>query len=413
MIVAGSQGRSVSTQARLVIDPDLLRRWQARGAYVLGRMRERLTGFDRNTGGDPRAFEWAAGDLDVRHQVQLQGGTYYKRFSVTTFLDITSGRPFTPIVAGDVNGDGNGFNDRAFVGSGTGDPATAAALRALAAAAPSHARECLDAFAGRVAARNGCRGPWEARMNLQLGLSIPRRGVFSQDYQLSLFIENPLGGLDRLLHGNDIRGWGSRAAPDPVLLAVRGWDAQTSRFLYDVNPRFGATDPRFSTIRAPFRVTLNMSIPFGPTMPEQQLSRALRPGRNGIPGPRPDSASLHKRYARNVNNPIRSVLMERDSLLLTAEQVAALEPLEREFQQYADSLWGALAGEFARYGDRYDSKAALERQEAVIDAAWERARLVSIKLTDILTPVQLKLLPWPAGYLRTAKPGVKIRIFTG
>ncbi len=413
VIVAGSQGRSVSTQARLVVDPTLPGRWQLRGIYVLGRTRERLTGFDRNTAGDPRAFEWAAGDLDVRHQFQLQGGTYYKRLSVTAFLDATSGRPFTPIVAGDVNGDGNGFNDRAFIATGSGDAATAAALRALAASAPAHARECLDAFAGRVAARNGCRGPWEARMNLQIGLTIKQRNTFAEPYQLSLFIENPLGGLDRLLHGNDLRGWGSRAAPDPVLLAVRGWDAQTARFLYDVNPRFGATDPRLSTIRAPFRVTLNMSVPFGPTFPEQQLARALRPGRNGVPGPRPDSAALHARYARNVANPIRAVLLERDSLLLTAEQVAALEPLERKFKQGADSLWGALAGEFARYDERYDTRAALLRQEAVIDAVWERARSYSMKLTDLLTPVQHKLLPWPASFLRTSKPGFKIRIFAG
>jgi hypothetical protein len=413
VLVAASRGRSISTQARLVVDPDLPGRWQLRGAYVLGRIRERFNGFDRNTGADPRAFEWAAGDLDVRHQFQLQGGTWYKRLSLTAFLDVTSGRPFTPLVSGDVNGDGNGFNDRAFVATGAGDPAAIAALRSLAATAPSFVRDCLGAAADRIAPRNGCRGPWEARMNLQLGLSIPRRGEFAENMQLSLFVENPLGGLDRLLHGNDIRGWGARAAPDPVLLAVRGWDAQAQRFRYDVNPRFGTTDPRLSMIRAPFRVTLNLSVPFGPTFPEQQLSRALRPGRGGIPGPRPDSATLHTRYARNVANPIRAVLSERDSLLLTPEQVAKLEPLEREFAQQADSMWAALAAEFARYGDSYDAKTALKRQEAVIDAVWELARVQSAKLTDLLTPVQHKLLPWPAGWLRTTKPGFKVRIFAG
>lgn len=413
VIVAGSQGRSVSTQARLVIDPDLPGRFQLRSTYVLGRTRERLNGFDRNTAGDPRAFEWAAGDLDVRHQVQVQGGTYFKRLSLTAFVDMTSGRPFTPLVSGDVNGDGNGFNDRAFIATGSGDPAAIAAIRSLVATAPGFVRDCLGAAADRIAPRNGCRGPWEARMNMQIGLSIPRRSTFAENMQLSLFIENPLGGLDRLLHGNDIRGWGSRAAPDPVLLAVRGWDAQAQRFRYDVNPRFGTTDPRLSTIRAPFRVTLNLSVPFGPTFPEQQLARALRPGRGGIPGPRPDSAALHTRYARNVANPIRAVLMERDSLLLTPEQVQALEPLERQFAQQADSMWADLAREFARYGDTYDARAALERQEKVIDAVWELARVYSAKLTDLLTPVQHKLLPWPAGWLRTTKPGFKVRIFAG
>ncbi|MCU0634984.1 MAG: carboxypeptidase regulatory-like domain-containing protein [Gemmatimonadaceae bacterium] len=413
VLVAGAQGRSLSTQFRLVLDREFRGPWQLRGAYVLGRVRERLNGFDRNTAADPRAFEWAPGDIDVRHQLQLQGGTYFKRISVSAFVDMTSGRPFTPLVSGDVNGDGSGFNDRAFVARAAGDPGTAAAITSLLAGAPGYVRDCLGAAADRIAPRNGCRGPWEARMNLQVGLSIPRRGAFAEDLQLSLFVENPLGGLDRLVNGDDIRGWGSRAAPDPVLLAVREWDAAAQRFRYAVNPRFGATDPRLSTIRAPFRVTLNLSVPFGPTVPEQQLSRALRPGRNGFPGPRPDSASLHARYARNVGNPIRAVLYERDSLLLTPEQVAALEPLEREFQQRADSMWSALAAEFARYSDAYNSKAALARQEVVIDAVWELARVYSARLTDLLTPVQHKLLPWPARVLRTAKPGVKIRIFAG
>jgi hypothetical protein len=250
-------------------------------------------------------------------------------------------------------------------------------------------------------------------MNLQLGIRLPSRGAFAEQMQLSLFIENPLGGLDRLLHGNDIRGWGARAAPDPVLLAVRGWDATAQRFAYDVNPRFGTTDPRLSTIRAPFRVTLNLSVPFGPTFPEQQLDRALRPGRRGIPGPRPDSATLHTRYARNVANPVEAVLRERDSLLLTAAQVAQLEPIAQEFKQRADSLWAALAREFARYDDQYDAKSALARQEQVIDAVWELARVHSARLTDILTPVQHKLLPWPSNWLRTTKPGFKVRIFAG
>jgi len=40
------------------------------------------------------------------------------------------------------------------------------------------------------------------------------------------------------VHGNSLRGWGSPATPDPVLLVPRGFDAVNGRFKYDVNPRF-------------------------------------------------------------------------------------------------------------------------------------------------------------------------------
>ncbi|MFO0328062.1 MAG: carboxypeptidase-like regulatory domain-containing protein [Gemmatimonadota bacterium] len=411
-MLMGSDGRSVSTQLRVQLTPPTPLGWTLRTNYVLGRVRERFNGFDRNTAGDPRAFEWAAGDLDVRHQVQLQAGWLRRRVSASVFADLTSGRPFTPLVSGDVNGDGLSFNDRAFVTGAAGEPATVAALDALTRGASPRVRECLSMARGMIAPRNGCRGPWQARLNLMVGVSLPGRGAF-QPSQLQLFIENPLAGLDQALHGNALRGWGTAPEPDPVLLAVRGFDAGARRFEYDVNPRFGATDPRFTTIRAPFRVTLNLSIPFGASLPQQQLSRALRPGRNGLPGPRPDSATLHKRYARNVPDVIGNVLEERDSLLLTAEQVTRLEGVQRTFRQRADSLWGTLASEFARYGDTYDAKAALARQEAVIDAVWEVARQAAATLSDILTPVQYPLVPNPADWMRTAKPGIKIRYFTG
>lgn len=410
--VLGARGRSTSTQLRLQLTPDLPGNAFVRGNYVVGRVRERLNGFDRNTAGDPRLFEWAAGDLDVRHQVQLQGGWAKKGWSISGFLDVTSGRPFTPLVSGDVNGDGLAFNDRAFVPASAGDPAVGAAIAALAASASPRVRDCLTGAAGTIVARNACRGPWQARMNLQLGVPLPQLRSF-QYAQLQLFIENPLAGVDRLLHGNDLRGWGLAPEPDPVLLAVRGFDPATRRFAYDVNPRFGATDPRLSTFRAPFRVTINVNVAFGASLSQQQLDRALRPGRKGLPGPRPDSATLVARYRRNVPDPIAAVLEERDSLLLTPVQVTRIEALAREYVAGADSLWGSLAGEFARYGDDYDVKGAFTRQEAVIDKVWAHAAACAAKLSDILTPVQIKLLPNPADWLRTAKPPIKVRYFTG
>ena len=62
----------------------------------------------------PLAREWTRGDLDVRHQFVLQAGYTANLFTVTMFGRLQSGLPYTPMVSGDVNGDGFA-NDRAFI----------------------------------------------------------------------------------------------------------------------------------------------------------------------------------------------------------------------------------------------------------------------------------------------------------
>ena len=57
-----------------------------------------------------------------------------------------------------------------------------------------------------------------------------------------LSVGNALYAVDRLLHGaDDLQGWGQAFVnPDATLLNVRGFDATTQRYVYDVNPRFGS-----------------------------------------------------------------------------------------------------------------------------------------------------------------------------
>ncbi len=146
----------------------------------------------------------------------------------TLFARAQSGLPFTPLVQGDVNGDGRG-SDRAFVpdpsrslGTGADDVALATQLRALLANGSDAARECLTAYAGTVAARNGCRGPWTQSLNVQWRPRLPAK--VRNRVTASVYFANVLGGVDQLLHGSDLRGWGSGGAPDPVLLVPRGFD---------------------------------------------------------------------------------------------------------------------------------------------------------------------------------------------
>jgi len=77
-----------------------------------------------------------------------------------------------------------------------------------------------------------------------------------QRASIAFQISNPLGAADVLLHGDGhLHGWGQQFVPNNQLLYVRGFDQTTQRYKYEVNQRFGATNPRFVTLRSPVRKT--------------------------------------------------------------------------------------------------------------------------------------------------------------
>src|SRR6185503_7675177 len=130
----------------------------------------------------------------------------------------------------------------------------AAALRSLLGSASQNVRSCLERQLGRAVGARSCEGPWTTSMFAALTTNGEALHLSKRINRISLALSNPLGGLDLALHGNDrLRGWGLQAVPDPVLYNVRGFDPSSRRFSYEVNPRFGNTNPALSTARAPFR----------------------------------------------------------------------------------------------------------------------------------------------------------------
>lgn len=383
-------------------------------AYTLQSARAEQRGFDASTFDAPTQPSWARGDFDVRHSVVLQAGYAFKYVNVSLAGRMSSGRPFTPLVAGDVNGDGSN-NDRAFIfdPATATDPGVAGGMRALLASAPSNVRSCLLAQIGRAATRNSCEGPWTADFNARIGFNTYWLGEPWRRWNVELVLSNPLGGLDQLLHGSNLQGWGNPTLPDPTLLQVTGFDAVARRFRYAINPRFGDTRPANTTSRAPFRVTLSAQIDIGTPMGEQQLDRFLRPGRAGHAGKRLTADELKKRYARNVPDPYRNILENTDSLLLQPEQVRALQQAQAKFAARLDSAWTVLSVYLAALPDRFDAADVVKRQEAVIDQVWDMGRPeMQTVLPKILTPLQLKMLPWPAEMFFKAKEPIKgVRMF--
>lgn len=399
--------RSVSRQLAITLSPygANLRQWWASGSYVLGSVRQQAYGFDGGAFGDPRARTWSRGNLDVRHQFLLQAGVGVGSVTTTLFGRVASGLPYTPLVGSDINGDGL-VNDRAFVSdpaAPSSDPGVAQAMRALLAGAPAPARECLARTLGRAAERNACTGPWTAMVNARVAMSgkVLRLG---ERTTIALNFTNPLAGIDQLLHGSRLRGWGQPALPDPVLLQVRGFDPATSSYRYAVNPRFGDTRPAATAWRVPFVVTLDIAFDLAPPLPEQQLGKWLSPGRRGRPGPRLTLADLMKRYTRNTPDPYGAILKAGDSLLLTRVQVESLQEARASYRARTDSVWATLGEYLAALGDDYDVAASTRRQSAAADSVWEIARAdVRSKLPTILTPAQIGILPTLAASFYSGK----------
>jgi hypothetical protein len=350
-------------------------------AYTLADARAQTRGFDGAAFGDPGVRETVPSPLDIRHTLILQAGWYRSRVSASAFGTLRSGAPFTPIVNGDVNGDGVG-GDRAFVfdAAHAADPALAAGMRSLLATSSGRVRDCLERQQGRAAEVYSCRGPWTASLNAQLSYSLGRSG-------LTVNLTNPLGGLDQLLHGPDhLRGWGADALPDPMLLSVRGFDPTTRRFVYQVNPRFGSTSPSATTLRAPFRLTLDVRLNLGRSYNAQEVERAV------VIAHRLPPAAL-RRELSVIPDLFGTVLEMSDSLLLTTEQTTALEAARDHYRVRMDSLWAALAEYIGGLPDNFDRSAAIAHQDSVREQGWVISHGDFPAILTILTPLQQALLP--------------------
>ncbi|HEY0995732.1 MAG TPA: hypothetical protein VGD77_07065 [Gemmatimonadaceae bacterium] len=401
--VRTSDLRGYGGQVTIGVAPDLFRlrsriQFFASANYTLQATRREYRGFDGAAFGDPRVTEWAPSAGDATHAVVLSGGVSHRRTgTVTLFGRLQSGLPFTPIVQGDVNGDGRG-GDRAYI-----PPTTAGAdpLSALRAGGSAVARACLKTFAGQVAARNGCRGPWTHTLNMQWVPPVPRR--WARRLTPRVYFQNVLGGIDQLLYGsNGLRGWGSQVSPDAVLLIPRGFDPVTRAFRYDVNSRFGETRPSRVLARTPFRISIDVAMDLSVPYPVQRLRRALEPVR----GPsghwqRRSADSITAYYLRSTSSVHRLLLSNSDSLFLSGDQIRRLRIADSVFSEEVRSIYRPLGEYLAGIPDEEPGKPQLERVTATERAYWQ-VFWKQVPIADsIVTPTQRSLIPMFEQMVRT------------
>jgi len=209
-----------------------------------------------------------------------------------------------------------------------------------------------------------------------------------------VYLQNVLSAVDQLLHGEDIRGWGSPATPDPVLLVPRAFDAAAQRFRYDVNARFADTRPGRTLYREPFRVVIDFSLNLGVNHDLQQLRRAVEPvrGPQGRGWMRRDADSLMAFYLRNTSSVHKMLISEADSLFLTRAQIAALQRADSVFSERVRAVFRPL-GEFLASRGGAAGKQELDSvkttQEAYWRIFWEQPEVAD----SIITPAQRQLMP--------------------
>jgi hypothetical protein len=371
--------------------------------YVYSNLRERIRGFN-NTAGNPLDIEWARSPFDSRHQIQYNlGYNFFDAVRVNWFGNFRSGSPYTPIVSGDINGDGYS-NDRAFVynPATTADPALATAMQSLLSSSTGGARDCLLKQLGNLAARNSCQGPWTSQATMSLSFN-PLKFRMPQRATLSLQVANPLGAADMLLHGNNnLRGWGQFAFPDPTLLAVRGFDPATQRYKYDVNQRFGSTLPALTAVRAPVTVTAMMRFDLGPTRERQALTQQLDRGRTlrGNKAPEPMLKAIYG--GGGIPNPLSTILRQADTLELTGPQADSIATMNRRYVVSLDSIWSPVAKYLAALPDNYNKDEAYSRYQRAREASVDMLIKVVPDIKRLLTAEQRRKLPaFIASYLDT------------
>nr|MCU0624330.1 hypothetical protein [Gemmatimonadaceae bacterium] len=386
-----SDGRSQGGQLTATL---LLDQWATEGnvfasvSYTWQSLRQRYRGFEGGGVGDPFRWEWARAADDARHTVLASFGAPIRRGNrqygtFTFFTRLQSGLPFTPIVQGDIDGDGTG-GDRAFV-----HPSI---VGAVAEAGPSWVQRCLATQFGRIAARQSCEGPWAVSTNARLDIEQASR-LLGRRVALSLNLANPLALADQLIHGErGLKGWGGPAQPDPVLLVPRGFSAATNRFTYAVNPRFGDTRPGRTLLRNPFQLAIDVSIDLTRNPDVQELERNIEPEGRGA-WRRPPADTILARYLERVSSVHQALLDNADTLFLTRPQIEASLKADTAFREQATAIYRPLAEYLAglpRSFDGLEAKARVDSTERRYqELFWQQRDLAKAQLQ----PLQASALP--------------------
>lgn len=328
------------------------------------------------TAASPNDVEWAASSQDRRHTLNLTvSKAITQELELTAMTRLASGTPFTPMVGGDINGDGLN-NDRAFVFNPltSGDSALADGMSRLLENVSDRVADCLTSQFGKIAERNSCRNGWSRSLDMRASLR-PNLPHLERRLTVSVDANHILNGLDQLFNGDNLKGWGETQRVDNRLLEVRGFDVAQSSFVYEINEAFGQNRRGASASRNPFALRISARVTIGgqPFMSNRGFGAPMAMGADiGGPGGgmhrdlggggaggfggggfvmgmlhgeagNPDSIAM-----RAFSNPIRGILALGDSITLTEPQTERLtaiaDSLDRQLSMRRETLRESLSG---------------------------------------------------------------------
>lgn len=197
--------------------------------------------------GDPRDLEgaWGPSDTDFRHKLVVFGSLpAVAGFRVSGRYVGNTGRPFSLVVNGDINGDDYNGNDLAYLFD-PDDPRTpadvAASMRRVIANGDNVAADYIRRNLGSVAGRNAVLAPWVWRLDARV--SRPLRTVAGQRAELVVDVYNLANLLNDEWGGQYLLPAGisaSNAVQQRLnLLNVTGFDPATRAYRYSVNENVG------------------------------------------------------------------------------------------------------------------------------------------------------------------------------
>jgi hypothetical protein len=231
----------------------------------------------------------------------------------------------------------------------------------------------------------------------------PLKVHMPQRASLTFQLSNPLAAADLLLHGsNNTRGWGQIPLQDPSLLFVRGFDPSGPTFRYDVNRRFGSTNPAFSPIRAPVTLTALVRVDVGPTRERQMLTQQLDRGRR-TQGTKMPEMMLRAIFGNGgIPNPLATILRDQDTLHLSSAQADSVATINRQYIIKLDGIWSPIVREFSALPDSYDHDEVYHRYIVARRQTVDLLRDIAPRVKALLTDEQFRRLPtFVASYLDT------------
>jgi len=338
---------------------------------------EQARGFDQGSAGDPFAASWGRSPWP-HHTLRLNlRGKLSSQVDLIARPWVQSGVSYTPLVAGDINGDG-AVNDIAYIPQ----PSTELGQEMLESlhGAPASVLRCIGRQYGQIAGRNSCTGPWSGGMDLSLEISPPN--FYSGGILIHLV--NAAGAADRLIHGSaHTRGWGDPAVVDPTLFAVTSFDPSARQFRYQVNPRFGQHGG-ISTWHQPIELRIEVRTWVGPSLQTQQnhtMAQRVRANRDDLGRVLPFA------------NPFAEIAKRADDLHLTVAQRDSLQAIESAWRPVVDSIQAELSGYIEQVSDTVSDNEVVARVRASTARIAEATASRAPALRALLTEDQLGLLP--------------------